>query len=127
MFRQTINPPEIKLTQDSASLWSTGIVYKTQQSELFFGSNRRIPTKYRPTHGIKKHGSRLIVLPATSQYNSYLFHVEACDIQWNKPSNKDSYLTFRYESIPLPSAKDKTAIIKHSTCINLMDWLKQHI
>jgi len=102
-------------------------MYWAQQSELFFGSDRKIPTQSRPAHGIKKHGSRLIVLPATSKGNAYFFHVESSDIQWIKPSTKGSYLSFRYESIPLPSDQDKAAIINHSTCIALMDWLKKRI
>jgi len=127
MFRQKITTPEIDLTENTPPLWTTGMMYWVKQSELFFGSDRKEPTDSRPVHGVKKHGSRFIVLPSTSKQNSSFYHLSADTIQWKESNEKDSYLSFQYESLATQSVQRKAGIIPHAECINIIDWLKKRL
>jgi hypothetical protein len=127
MFRQKLTPLELYLNDNTLPLWTSGIMYWVKQSELIFGSDRKSPTSHCPFHGVKKHSSRVVVLPLTSNQKSSFYHLAPGTIQWIKVPEKDSYLSFKYESITAHSVQKKAGVIPHAECIKIIDWLKTRI
>jgi len=123
MFRQFKNSTPEKNAPELPS-WADGFIYWVKQEHLMFGSNRKQPNYKRPVLSIKKHANHFMVLPLTSKASADLYHLTG--IEWIKEeSQRDSYISYRYENIEI-NTKYKAGAIPHSERINIMNWLKNH-
>jgi hypothetical protein len=106
-----------------------GFVHICDQSVLEFGSDRKIPVKYRPVVTLRKDGPRAVVLPCTSKDNSgspdFFELVNDMRVQWVKPwDGRRSFARGRYEVVDPAHMRAKVGAMPQAARIELLNWLK---
>jgi hypothetical protein len=106
-----------------------GFVHICDQSALEFGSDRKVPVKYRPVVSIRKDGPRAVVLPCTSKNNSgspdFFELVNDKNVQWTKQwDGRRSFARGRYEVVDPVRMRAKVGVMPQSARIELLNWLK---
>lgn len=107
-----------------------GFVHICDQSVLEFGSDRKIPVKYRPVVTLRKDGPRAVVLPCTSKDNSgspeFFELVNDKHVHWAKKwDGRRSFACYRYEVIdPAYMHPKSVGTMPQAARIDLLNWLK---
>lgn len=107
-----------------------GFVHVCDQSGLMFGSDRKIPVKFRPVISIKKDGPRTVVLPCTTKDSSaspeFFELIHDKHVHWVK--RWDGHMSFaccRYEVIDPAHLQPKAVgAMPQPARIELLNWLK---
>lgn len=131
MFRQRPPPkPTYRpLSAEGPPHWAHGFCYLSRQRDLHFGANRRRPVDWRPVVLVIRYGSRLYVLPATSQPHPDFFHLlpdDCFQIRPPKDPPHDSYLYWVAETAE-ESLLVKLGVLPHPRRIQIMQWLRERI
>ena len=107
-----------------------GFVYPCEQSALEFGSDRKVPVKFRPVVSIRKDGPRAVVLPCTTKDSSaspsFFELVHDTHVHWaGKWDGRRSFACCRYEVVDPARMRPKSVgAMPQAARIELLNWLK---
>jgi hypothetical protein len=130
MFRQRQRPgTRARPTENTPTDWIHGFCYLARQQCLHFGSSRKKPVEWRPVISWKQCGSRLYVLPSTSQADPAYFHLKPDQCLRKRPRPeppRDSYLYWVAELVE-PDCLIELGILPHPIRIQIAKWLRQRM
>jgi hypothetical protein len=104
-----------------------GFVQLCEQAALFFGSDRRQPTEYRPVVRVRKDGLRRVVLPCTTRDHSEspeFFALTRERAMWTRPNDdRQSYAHYRCEVVSDDALRAKIGVMNQNARVDLLRWL----
>lgn len=108
--------------------WADGFFFLVKQSALDFGLDRREPKKWRLGLSLWRDEPFITVLPSTTRGrsgNPNFFEIPREDVRFKKPSNKASFLFYRYETVNRSELGEKVGIVGHPLRLRIMEWIVQ--
>lgn len=102
-----------------------GFCYLVPQGALYFGSDRKQATDWRPAVSLIADGGRRYLLPSTTQPSRAYYRLERERCFHKRPAGdaRTAYLCPRVELLPV-SALVEIGLLPHAECLAITAWLR---